>query len=628
MTSHHAAAAAAHGMVNLCDEQPIPDKVSIRRALISVYDKTGLVELCGALHAAGVELVSTGGTAKAIQQAGLPVKQVSDLTGFPEILDGRVKTLNPSIHGALLARRNNTAHLKQLGEHSIQSIELVVVNLYPFESAVQQFRQNPSSPSAYDVCIENIDIGGPCMLRAAAKNNAFVTVLSSVNQYSAFTSQLRAMNGSTSYALRKALATAAFTLTAKYDAAISSFLNEVNPPLSSFSDTAATEGPIPAASSNSSAVGSINTTDGTIVRRYKPTHTLKYGCNPHQQPASLCAVADDSSSAVDANAKFPFKIINGAPGYINVLDAVNACQLVFELKRASGGLCAAASFKHVSPTGAAVAVTLKGCIADEDGSIARAMDAQRQQIKQMMGGDAASAAKAVEALTPAAVSYLLARGCDPKCSFGDFCALSDIVDEPTAMVLKTEVSDGIIAPGFTPEALEILKKKKNGGYIILQSDFEFVPPTMEYREIYGVCFAQRRNDASLDMRNCIGEADGSTKARVVTANNKVPLAAKLDLILAAVTAKFTQSNSVTYAKNGQIVGVGAGQQSRIDCVKLAAAKFEIGVCDSTLRRCRCPSRPASRKRSAPTQLCDLLKVASQSKSDRNLTICSLPLCEN
>jgi len=268
-----------------------------------------------------------------------------------------------------------------------------------------------------------------------------------------------------------------------------------------------------------------------VTRSYTPRLTLKYGCNPHQVPAGVYALAGRD---------LPFRVLNGSPGYINLLDALNAWQLVRELREALG-LPAAASFKHVSPAGAAVAVALSGTLAE------------------VYGVDAA-------ALSPQAVAYARARGADPKSSFGDFAAFSDPVDETCAELLRTEVSDGLIAPGFEGRALEMLKAKKGGGFVVLQADPAYEPPAEEFKEVFGVGLAQRRNDVRLTPAHL---------ANRVTARKELPGSAVRDLLLAAITVKYTQSNSVGFALDGQMIGVGAGQQSRVDCTRLAGRKAEI-----------------------------------------------------
>jgi phosphoribosylaminoimidazolecarboxamide formyltransferase/IMP cyclohydrolase len=268
-----------------------------------------------------------------------------------------------------------------------------------------------------------------------------------------------------------------------------------------------------------------------VIRSYSPELTLKYGCNPHQVPAGVYSLD---------GGKLPFRVLNGTPGYINLLDALNAWQLVQELREALG-LPAAASFKHVSPAGAAVAVPLSPALAEVYG-----VEAER--------------------LSPSALAYVRARGADPKSSFGDFAAFSDPVDEACAETLRTEVSDGLIAPGFVGRALEILKAKKGGGFIVLEGDPAFRPPPEEFKEVFGVGFAQRRNDLRLTREHL---------ATRVTARKELSPAAERDLLLAAITVKYTQSNSVGYALDGQMIGVGAGQQSRVDCTRLAGRKAEV-----------------------------------------------------
>lgn len=256
---------------------------------------------------------------------------------------------------------------------------------------------------------------------------------------------------------------------------------------------------------------------------------LKYGCNPHQLPAGLCAVG---------GGKLPFEVLSGTPGYINLLDAVNAWQLVHELAEATG-LPAASSFKHVSPAGAALGTELS----NEERLVFEVKD---------------------KALTPTASAYVRARNADPMCSFGDFVAISHEVDVATASILKIEVSDGVIAPGFAPEALEILKAKKQGKFIVLKADTSFVPPDMEFRMCGGLGYWQKRNNVIFKE---------SHLEKVVTQKKDLSEAAKRDLILASIVIKYTQSNSVGYSLNGMMIGVGAGQQSRVDCVKLAGRKL-------------------------------------------------------
>jgi len=258
---------------------------------------------------------------------------------------------------------------------------------------------------------------------------------------------------------------------------------------------------------------------------------LKYGCNPNQKPASI--YMKDGS-------ELPLKVLNGKPGFINFLDALNSWQLVKELKEATG-LPSAASFKHVSPAGAAVGLPLS----DTDKKI-YFVDENAE-------------------LSPIACAYIRARGADRLCSFGDWAALSDICDADTARYLKAEVSDGIIAPGYTEEALEILKAKKKGGYNVVEIDPNYVPAAQECKDVFGITFEQGHNNFKIDE---------ALLNNIVTRNKDLPQQAKIDMIVALITLKYTQSNSVCYVKDGQAIGVGAGQQSRIHCTRLAGSKAD------------------------------------------------------
>lgn len=256
---------------------------------------------------------------------------------------------------------------------------------------------------------------------------------------------------------------------------------------------------------------------------------LKYGCNPNQKPARI--YLDDQ--------ELPVTVLNGKPGYINFLDALNSWQLVKELKEATG-YPSAASFKHVSPAGAAIGIPLS-----------------EVERKIYFTGD--------EELSMLACAYARARGADRMSSYGDFAALSDICDKDTALLLKKEVSDGVIAPGYTEEALEILKAKKKGNYAVIQINPMYVPKEIERKQVYGIYFEQGRNNVHIDE---------SLLTNFVTKNTELTEQAKLDLLIAMITLKYTQSNSVVYAKDGQVIGVGAGQQSRIHCTRLAGSKAD------------------------------------------------------
>lgn len=418
-----------------------------------------------------------------------------------------MKTLHPKIHGGLLGVRGNTKHEQEMEEQNIGKIDMTILNLYPFEQTVQ-------GGGDFHQCIENIDIGGPSMLRSTAKNHAATTIVTSPDQYEEVQKCIE-NNGGTTLSLRKKFAARAFSLSAKYDSTIANWFT------------------------NQLLLGDNNNNDDVdeetppvTTRVYKPEFHLKYGCNPHQKPAGISSLL---------NSKLPFDVLNGVPGYINLLDAANAWQLVKELREGTG-LAAAASFKHVSPAGAAVAVPLND------------VECQAYEITPEAAGD----------LTPVALAYLRARNADPMCSFGDFAAVSDEVDEATAKILKKEVSDGIVAPGYTPEALEILKSKKGGKFIILEATKDYSPGEIEYREVYGMTFSQKRNDIVISKDHM--------KDVVTASKEAVTDAVVRDMIVASICIKYTQSNSVGFAKDGMMVGVGAGQQSRVDCVKLAGRK--------------------------------------------------------
>lgn len=455
-----------------------------KTAILSVYDKTGLLDLAKGLVQNNVRILASGGTAKMVREAGFPVDDVSEITHAPEMLGGRVKTLHPAVHGGILAR-NLESDEKDLKEQKIEKVDFVVCNLYPFKETISKISVT------IDEAVEEIDIGGVTLLRAAAKNHARVTILSDPHDYSTFLDELK--SGEVSEKLRNRLALKAFEHTADYDAAISDFFRK----------------------QYSEGVSQL---------------PLRYGANPHQKPAQAYVPQGD----------LPFKVLSGSPGYINLLDALNSWPLVKELS-ASLNLPAAASFKHVSPAGAAVGLPLS----DVEKQIYFVQD--------------------IENLSPLANAYARARGADRMSSFGDWIALSNIVDLPTAQIISKEVSDGVVAPGYEPEALELLKKKKGGKYCVLQIDPNFTPDLLESRQVYGITLQQKRNDAIINK---------STFKEIVSKNKELTEQAIIDLTVATISLKYTQSNSVCYAKNGMVIGLGAGQQSRIHCTRLAGDKAD------------------------------------------------------
>jgi len=448
-------------------------------ALISVSDKRGIVKFAAGLVEQGYKLLASGGTASALKNHGLEVTRVSDVTKTAAMLDGRVKTLHPNVHGAILARGDED-HMTELKTHGITPIDVVVCNLYPFEKTVAQ------DGVTFETAIENIDIGGVALLRAAAKNNSRVVVITDPTDYQDILKEMEAH--SVGEERRKQLALKAFLHTSHYDTAISSyFLRQ---------------------------------------QQCSPQHRiLRYGMNPHQTPAV----------AYTSDSQLPFTVLSGSPGFINLCDGLNAWQLVKEL-RIAVGRPAAASFKHLTPAGAAVASPLL----------------ENQEKVYMVEN--------MKDLSDIALAYVRARGADRMSSFGDFIALSDECDAVTAQFIQKEVSDGIIAPSYSPEALAILKEKKGGKYCVLQMDPDYSPPELESRTVHGVTLRQKKNDALYPIEEFEPEKIGQQNA--------------INLAVASVAVKFAQSNSVCFVHNGQVVGMGAGQQSRIHCTRLAADKCD------------------------------------------------------
>uniref|UniRef100_A0A9J7ZH46 Bifunctional purine biosynthesis protein ATIC n=1 Tax=Cyprinus carpio carpio TaxID=630221 RepID=A0A9J7ZH46_CYPCA len=410
-----------------------------------VSDKTGLVEFARRLISVGLSLVASGGTAKTLRDAGLTVRDVSDLTGFPEMLGGRVKTLHPAVHGGILARQtpSDKADMEKLG---FSLVRVVVCNLYPFVKTV-------ASPNVtVEDAVEQIDIGGVTLLRAAAKNHARVTVVCDPSDYDVVAKEMESSdNHDGTMETRKTLALKAFTHTAQYDEAISDYFRR----------------------EYSRGISQL---------------PLRYGMNPHQAPAQLYTL----------HPALPL-------------------------------------------TGAAVGIPLS-----EDEAKVCMVNDMRQD------------------LTPLATAYARARGSDRMSSFGDFIALSDVCDVPTAKIISREVSDGIVAPGYDEEALLILSKKKNGNYCVLRMEPEFEPDEEEVRVLFGLHLKQKRNGAVIDKELFSN----------IVSKGKLSESALRDLIVASIAVKYTQSNSVCYAKDGQVIGIGAGQQSRIHCTRLAGDKAD------------------------------------------------------
>ncbi|KFA73133.1 hypothetical protein S40288_07491 [Stachybotrys chartarum IBT 40288] len=462
---------------------------SQRIAIVSVYNKTGLLDLAKGLVQQNVRILASGGTARMIRESGFPVEDISAITKAPEMLAGRVKTLHPAVHAGILARDLESDE-KDLAEQNINKVDFVICNLYPFKDTVAKI--NVSIPEA----VEEIDIGGVTLIRAAAKNHKRVTILSDPEDYAGFLKELE--KGEITDSSRNRYALKAFEHTADYDTAISDFFRKEYA--------------------------------GGGVQHL----ALRYGANPHQKPAA----------AYKLDGPLPFKVLGGSPGYINLLDCLNAWPLVKELKQALGKP-AAASFKHVSPAGAAIGLPLT----EEERKVYFVNDIQGIETSAL------------------AQAYARARGADRMSSFGDIIALSDIVDVPTASIISKEVSDGVVAPGYEDAALEILKKKKGGKYLVLQMDPEYTPPATETRTVYGINLQQHRNDVEITPKSF---------STIITPKDagSLPENAARDLTVATITLKYTQSNSVCYAANGQVIGLGAGQQSRIHCTRLAGDKAD------------------------------------------------------
>ncbi|MFA3919543.1 bifunctional phosphoribosylaminoimidazolecarboxamide formyltransferase/IMP cyclohydrolase [Ruegeria hyattellae] len=453
------------------------DLYPVRRALLSVSDKTGLIELGKALSAQGVELLSTGGSAKTLRKAGLNVRDVAEVTGFPEMMDGRVKTLHPMVHGGLLALRDNDAHVAAMDEHGIGAIDLLVVNLYPFEETV-------AKGADYDTCIENIDIGGPAMIRAAAKNHAFVNVVVDVEDYDTLLAELAANDGQTSYAFRQALAQNAYARTAAYDAAVSNWM----------------AGALKLQAPRRRAVAG------------KLAQTLRYGENPHQEAAFYL---DGSARAGVATAR---QVQGKELSYNNINDTDAAFELVSEFDPADGP--AVAIIKHANPCGVARGATLKE-------------------------------------------AYQKAFDCDRTSAFGGIIALNMSLDADTAREIVQIFTEVVIAPGASEEAVEVFAAKKNLRLLLTDGLPDPQDSAFTTRQVSGGMLVQDKDVGHRDM--------GDLKVVTQNAPTKEQMA---DLLFAWKVAKHVKSNAIVYVKDGQTVGVGAGQMSRLDSATIAGVKAQ------------------------------------------------------
>jgi phosphoribosylaminoimidazolecarboxamide formyltransferase/IMP cyclohydrolase len=451
----------------------------IRRALISVSDKTGILDFARELTRFNVEIISTGGTAKALRDAGITVRDVSDITGFPEMMDGRVKTLHPRVHGGLLAIRDNADHVAALEQHGIQPIDLVVVNLYPFAETIR--REGVTREEA----IEQIDIGGPAMIRSAAKNARDVAVIVSPEQYARVIEELNQHNGALSLNTRNTLAQKAFEHTAQYDIMVSSCL-----------------------------AGSSDALPDRLSWTMKKIADLRYGENPHQKAAlyQTSTTGGIANAAVLAGKEMSFN---------NYVDAEAAWQLVCDFEQT-----ACAIIKHTNPAGVGL-----GQIAAE--------------------------------------AYKKALATDPVSAFGGIVAFNCTVDAAAAEEVTKIFTEVVIAPGYDAAALEILRAKKNLR-VIQMSDAE-QRAGVELKQIGGGMLVQTRDNHKLD----------PAELNIVTTRKPTDDEIRA-LLFAWIVCKHTKSNAIVYARADQTVGVGAGQMSRVDSVKIGAMRAQLPVTGSVL----------------------------------------------
>jgi len=454
-------------------------------ALISVSDKTGILEFAQALHALGIKLLSTGGTAKLLADAGLPVTEVADHTGFPEMLDGRVKTLHPKVHGGLLARRDLPEHMAALKAHDIDTIDLLVVNLYPFEATVAK------PGCTLEDAIENIDIGGPAMVRSAAKNWKDVGVLTDASQYAGVLAELKA-DGKLTDKTRFALSVAAFNRISQYDGAISDYLSSIQED------------------------GSHSLFAGQANGRFIKVQDLRYGENSHQQAALYRDLYPAPGSLVTA------KQLQGKElSYNNIADADAAWECVKSFTES-----ACVIVKHANPCGVAV------------------------------GADALEA-------------YSKAFKTDPTSAFGGIIALNRTVDERAALQISKQFVEVLMAPSFTPEALEVFKTKVN--VRILQ--IALPPGGTTAWEQGRILIDIKRVGSGLLMQTADIHELALADLKVVSTLQPTP-AQLQDMLFAWTVAKYVKSNAIVFCAGGMTMGVGAGQMSRLDSARIASIKAE------------------------------------------------------
>ena len=472
---------------------------TIRRALLSVSDKTGLIDLARSLRDLNVQLLSTGGTARALRDAGLEVRDVADVTGFPEMMDGRVKTLHPRIHGGLLAVRDNPEHMAALTERGIEPIDMVVINLYPFEQTVAR------PGVTLEEAVEQIDIGGPSMVRSAAKNFNDVTVVVSPEYYAEVIEELRRTGGATSLRTRRRLSARAFRRTNLYDAAVSEYLS------SAFAED---DGAVGTPGGRSG--GFIDEVDfpNFVQRLLRKAAALRYGENPHQK-AALYHTGEQNGVA-------RAEVLGGKEmSFNNYVDADAAWQLVCDFEEA-----ACAIIKHTNPSGVGTG------------------ESQEE-------------------------AYRRALATDPVSAFGGVVAFNRKVDAAAAQTLTEIFTEVLIAPDYNEDALSILKAKKN--LRVLRAGEARPPEGMDIKRITGGVLVQTRDTHRL------------TREQLNVVTKRAPTEDEIRALLFAWTVcKHTKSNAIVYAREGQTVGVGAGQMSRVDSVRIGAMRARLPVAESVL----------------------------------------------
>ena len=497
------------------------DLVKIRRALISVSDKTGIVDFVRELKRFGVEIISTGGTANALRDAGLAVRDVADVTGFPEMMNGRIKTLHPKIHGGLLALRDNPEHLAAMQEQGIEPIDMVVVNLYPFEQTISR------AAVTLEEAIEQIDIGGPAMIRSAAKNWKDVAVIVLTEDYNRVVEEVNRNNGSVTMTTRQKLAIAAFRQTARYDMIVSAYLEQQE-----------------RRSQNSTGIDQLAGGIGSNIGGYVPSGRgplapedvsmgafhgslpsmaqwsisksadLRYGENPHQLAAIYLTGSRDGLGSAE--------LLSGKEmSFNNYVDADAAWQLVCDFND-----LACAIIKHTNPAGMALGTS------NEE-------------------------------------AYKKALACDPVSAFGGIVAFNQNLDEAAARAVTEIFTEVIIAPDYEPAALEVLKAKKN--LRVLRAGRPEPIAGLEYKQISGGMLVQTRDTHRMKREDL----------KVVT--KRAPSDKEIeDLLFAWTVCKHTKSNAIVYVRDGQTIGVGAGQMSRVDSVKIGAMRAQLPTTGSVL----------------------------------------------